>query len=223
MNKYVLITIIIFSFVLSGLFLYNHRLDLNPDGVSYLEIAKYFKEGNFFDAINAYWAPLFSLTITPLMFIFSPLESSKLVTFLLTNLWILFTYLFAYRIFFRKRTAILVSSLLLFLPNSYLLWTLITPDLLLSNFFLLLMLFFFGKREIILKSNNLSFLFGLFAGIGALIKSFFLPFALIYFTFIYLFFFKKSLITLYCTPYTRPLGKIEFYGKKYQAGAHTGI
>src|SRR3954447_1440755 len=39
---------------------------MNPDGVSYLTIARQYLDGHFADAINAYWSPLYSWLLVPL-------------------------------------------------------------------------------------------------------------------------------------------------------------
>jgi hypothetical protein len=38
---------------------------INPDSISYISISKKYFDGNFYEAINAYWGPLFSWIILP--------------------------------------------------------------------------------------------------------------------------------------------------------------
>jgi len=43
------------------------RYEMNPDGCSYMNIAKQYLDGNFWDAVNAYWSPLISWLLIPFM------------------------------------------------------------------------------------------------------------------------------------------------------------
>ncbi|MGH7215287.1 MAG: hypothetical protein ACREIT_11040 [Tepidisphaeraceae bacterium] len=43
------------------------RYQMNPDGVGYLSVARKYLDGHFFDAINAYWSPLYSWLLVPLL------------------------------------------------------------------------------------------------------------------------------------------------------------
>ena len=43
------------------------RYVLNPDGISYINIAKKYLSGNFQLAVNGYWSPLFSWILVPLL------------------------------------------------------------------------------------------------------------------------------------------------------------
>ncbi len=45
----------------------TYRWQINPDGVGYMTIARALLRGNFHDAINAYWSPLVSWLMLPLL------------------------------------------------------------------------------------------------------------------------------------------------------------
>jgi Dolichyl-phosphate-mannose-protein mannosyltransferase len=58
------------------------RYQINPDGVSYLAIAERYLTGNIGAALNAYWGPLFSWLLTPLLALgIEPLLACKVLTF----------------------------------------------------------------------------------------------------------------------------------------------
>jgi hypothetical protein len=61
-------------------FLNGHRYQINPDGVGYLSVAQHYLAGHFFDAINAYWSPLYSWLLVPLLAArIEPLLASKIL------------------------------------------------------------------------------------------------------------------------------------------------
>lgn len=45
----------------------NHRYQVNPDGIGYLSVAGKYLRGDFADAVNAYWSPLYSWLLVPLL------------------------------------------------------------------------------------------------------------------------------------------------------------
>gem|GEM_PF-1551000 len=58
----------------------SHRYQINPDGVGYISVARKYATGALGDAINAYWSPLYSWLIVPLLWLrIDPLLSAKLV------------------------------------------------------------------------------------------------------------------------------------------------
>ena len=53
---------------------WGHRFQVEFDGVSYLDVATNYLRGNWHDAVNAYWSPLYSwLLAIPLSFLHSSL------------------------------------------------------------------------------------------------------------------------------------------------------
>lgn len=75
-KNYVLIFILIIYLIL-GLFLLNfYQYILNSDGISYISIAQKYMIGDFNNAINGYWGPLFSWLMIPfLYFSLNPLSN----------------------------------------------------------------------------------------------------------------------------------------------------
>lgn len=71
-----LIVLVIYS--LLALFLFNYyQYITNADGISYIGIAKNYMVGDWGNAINGYWGPLFSWLLIPfLLFAKTPLQAS---------------------------------------------------------------------------------------------------------------------------------------------------
>ena len=64
------------GFLLIGAF----RYQINPDALSYISIAQHYRDGFWGDAINAYWSPLYSWLLLPLLFFgLEPLLAAKIV------------------------------------------------------------------------------------------------------------------------------------------------
>lgn len=60
------------------------RYQINPDGISYIEIAKNIENGNFKEAVNGYWSPLFPVLLTPLLaFNIDALLATKILSLLI--------------------------------------------------------------------------------------------------------------------------------------------
>jgi len=73
-----LITYLAIGFILLPYYLYQ----LDPDGISYISIAQKYAIGNFQDAINGFWGPLYSWLLTPLILLrIEPLLASKMLNF----------------------------------------------------------------------------------------------------------------------------------------------
>lgn len=51
---------------------YQFRHVIYADGISYLEIAERYAEGNFAEALNGYWSPLFSWLLIPVVALVAP-------------------------------------------------------------------------------------------------------------------------------------------------------
>lgn len=110
------------------------RYQINPDGISYLAIAERYLTGDIGAALNAYWGPLFSWLLTPLLALgIEPLLACKVLTFAagmatLIGGWILsgrYTRVLALR---AAVTAALVPMILAWAGS------LVTPDILMVCF-----------------------------------------------------------------------------------------
>jgi hypothetical protein len=60
-----------------------YRYRINPDGVSYISVAQKYAAGNFKQAVNGYWSPLFCWLLVPLLAIrIEPLLATKILNLL---------------------------------------------------------------------------------------------------------------------------------------------
>lgn len=66
-----------------------YRYQINPDGISYISVARHYLAGDFAHAINGYWSPLLSWLLIPIVPFIPPLVASKLIT-LASGLGVLF-------------------------------------------------------------------------------------------------------------------------------------
>ncbi len=66
-------------YLLAGILLIGQfRFQINPDALSYISIAQHYRDGLWRDAVNAYWSPLYSWLLVPLLnFKFDPLLAAK--------------------------------------------------------------------------------------------------------------------------------------------------
>lgn len=117
-------------FVFGLIFAWLYRYQINPDGISYIQIAEQYRLGNWHHAINGYWGPLISWLLVPLL----ALDLSPQVAFRLLN-WAIggLTLYGAWRISRHFDLSELVRTAFLFLSALMIVtWSVsvITPDLL---------------------------------------------------------------------------------------------
>jgi hypothetical protein len=89
-----LIIILSSVIVLTGfLILPFYKYQINPDGVSYIGVARNYAHGNFRDAINGYWGPLLSWLIVPAIWLkINPIVAIKILQVILVGIVILSSY-----------------------------------------------------------------------------------------------------------------------------------
>lgn len=58
--RQVKVVLIIVAIVLAGSFCWHNRHSMNPDGISYLDIAEAYIEGGFSEGLNGFWSPFYS-------------------------------------------------------------------------------------------------------------------------------------------------------------------
>src|SRR5262245_66056250 len=51
---------------------YANRHLINPDGISYLDVASAYARGDFAEAVNAYWSPLYSWLLAAVFTLMRP-------------------------------------------------------------------------------------------------------------------------------------------------------
>lgn len=76
----VLICVHVIVYVILGLYLLQYyRYQINPDGISYISIAKKYLLGDFCNAVNGYWGPMISWLMVPFLSLqIDPLYAAKL-------------------------------------------------------------------------------------------------------------------------------------------------
>lgn len=101
------------------------QYQINPDGTSYMQIAKRYAEGDFRGAINGYWSPLLSLLLIPFIWLsINPLLAVKIISLVSS----LITVILFYRIIKYTKTPWWLTSSLIFTASSLLLgWSLVGP------------------------------------------------------------------------------------------------
>lgn len=190
-------------FVFSATILYPFmQYAINPDGISYITIARKYAAGNFADALNAYWGPLYSMILSLLLL--SGLPEILSARFLQLLLGVI--------LFFLIKKALQLPQLeiekknllyLAFIPVSlYFVYWFITPDLLLA-----LLVFWYTILVLDPEYENkpiTAICCGLLGGLAFLAKSYGLFFFLIHFTLINFIFFlgpgnKKKIVNNYFT------------------------
>jgi hypothetical protein len=181
----------VFIFVLLSVILYPFlQYSINPDGISYLTIARKYAAGNFAEAVNGYWGPMFSVLLSTILISGLPeLLSARLLQVLLGVV-----------LFFIIRIAALDPGIgvknktllyFVFVPVSlYFVYWFITPDLLLA-------VITFSYTLLILNNNykrgvKFAVYCGLLGGTAFLTKSYGLFFFLIHFTVFNLIFFLQN-------------------------------
>lgn len=178
------------------------RNSIDPDGVSYLDIASAYLSGDFKNAVSSYWSPLFSW-VQSIALYFS--KSNVDLEPTLVHVVNFFIFLFSYGCFTfllnelillnKDRDESLNNESLSLLPewawiiigNSLFLWSatnlitisILTPDLLISGIvYLIFALLIKFKRD---KENYLWYLmFGVVLGCGYLTKAFIFPLAFVF-------------------------------------------
>ena len=164
--------------------------------MSYINIAQFYKSGNFHNAINAYWSPVFSIFIILFSFIGDWLVASKLAVYISSILWFISIYLLAQTILKSRNKSLVVILFITVFPLSYEIWRLITPDLLFSAFLGFWLIFLIKLSNS--KSLKNWFIFGILSGIGFLIKSYFLSFSAIFLLLVFILFkYGKIKVLLY--------------------------
>lgn len=179
------------------------RHAMNPDGMSYLEIGEAYMRGDWGNAINTFWSPLYSWLLGFAFFVFTPSPYWEFILVHMVNFLIYAASFVAFCFFLRelirfrgeKNTrlgedgadflpvwALEAFGYTLFLISSLRFITLrmVTPDMLVAFFvYLAFGIILWTRRE---KERWLPFvLLGIVLGLGYLAKMALLPVALVFF------------------------------------------
>lgn len=167
------------TYALVGLWLLpGYRYQINPDGVSYIDLARLYAGGHLWTAVNAYWSPLYSWLMAPLVRAgVDPLIAGKLWQLaggagLLAAFW---------RLARHWRPRWLVAAFAAAMGVVSLSWALTygaTPDLLLAALVVGWVVCLTQPGYVL--SARWAVLAGVLAGLAYLTKSYALPFALLF-------------------------------------------
>ncbi len=187
-----LVIYFVIGFVLWGYFQYS--FGPGADGICYISIAEKYAIGNFKDAVNGYWGPLFSWLLVPFLLKgftqLSALKSAWALSLVIGSFNILGMYFLSYR--FKVGNTIRTLFVLSLIPVTlYFVYYMLNADLLMSSFLIFyLNLLFDHKYQ---NKLNLGFLCGLTGGLAYLSKSFAFPFFLAHFLFFNaIYYFKRD-------------------------------
>lgn len=169
--------------ILAMIFITFFQYNVGGDGASYISIAHYYATGNWNDAINGYWSPLYSWLITPfLLSDYDPFQAviiSRAISLVTGFFTIIGVSRLAetFELDALVKRALLVSLLpiILFFALSQ-----ATPDLLVTCILLYYFTTIFNPKYPEKLSN--SALSGFFGGLGYLAKSYIFPFFLVHFS-----------------------------------------
>ena len=173
--RLVLILYLILGLSLLGFYQYK----LFPDSISHLSIAQKYQVGNFKEAINGYWSPLYSCLLVPFLAVgLSPLLSAKLLYLIVGLLTIIGIEKLSFRfnISANLRGLILLSMIPQILYSSLIL---ITPDFLLVCLLVHYLNLIFAKDYF--AGSLAGILCGFLGGFAYLCKTYALPFFLFHF------------------------------------------
>lgn len=162
-------------YIVLGLLLFGHyRYQINPDGISYISLARKYLAGDFRGAVNGYWGPLFAWLLAPFLYFISDglLAGKVLCLFIgvaaLVGLWLL-----SYRFDMPQavRATILFTAVPVVLSFAF---ADLTPDILLTAVLLFYFTAIFSDRYGVRLSSGV--VCGVFGGAAYLSKSFGFPF-----------------------------------------------
>lgn len=151
------------------------RHGINPDGVAYLRVAKYYAEGRLDYAVNSYWGPLISWLLVPAHWVAGdPVLTVKILGIAFGLLTAIATMRLSMRLgdTARGAWAVFTATLLFCVPCA----TYVTPDLLLA---LLIGWYLLLASRLALGGGDMDgFKAGLIGGIAYLAKSYAFPYVL---------------------------------------------
>ena len=129
-SQFYLCAVIVLYTAAGAVLLPYYRYQINPDGISYISIADKYLAGNYYDAINGYWSPLFSWLLIPwLYFKIDPLLAVKILNLLIGIVAITAMYSFTFK--YQVSQQIRCIILFVLIPvTTYFSYDQITPDLL---------------------------------------------------------------------------------------------
>jgi len=177
--KNYLVLVLLIYLVAGTLLLKYYRYQINPDGISYISIAQKYLNGDFSNAVNGWWGPMFSWLLAPLLlFGVDPLLTAKILNLLIGVAAIIAVRALSYRFEMPKliRTVILFSTVPVVLSFAF---SDITPDLLLMTLLSIYLWNVFCPDYAVNKKWGLQS--GFWGGVAYLAKSYAFPFFIVHF------------------------------------------
>ena len=169
---------VIYNLLALLLLKYFFCYQIDPDGISYISISLKYLKGDS-QAVNAYWSPLLSWLIVPLLKIgVDPIYALKYVNIILGNIFlaliVIFANLFHLPKYIRIYQSILSIPLIVYFTLFY-----STPDFLLLVIGLIYALIFLKNK--VFSDTRDYFYLGIIISLGFLAKAYFLFFFFIHF------------------------------------------
>ncbi|RMF61399.1 MAG: hypothetical protein D6748_01730 [Calditrichaeota bacterium] len=165
--------------ILAALLFPFFRYKMYPDVISYISIAQKYLNGNVYEALNGYFAPMYSWLLMPLLLTgLPPLIAIKLLTLFIGMFSIISSAILMNKLEIHKPIQNII--LLTLAPVMvYFVYAYNTPDLLLVCVLLFYFLYLF-KNSYSSKTSN-GFITGVLGGIAYLSKYYAFPFFLVHF------------------------------------------
>ena len=182
---YILVTLILLKVI---------YLQAGADGVSYISIAKDYASGNYTDAINGYWSPLYSWLMVPFfLFKLNPYQSifvPRIISFV-AGLFIIINVRRLMNLFKSDKLTIMFIevSLLPIIIFSTIIYD--TPDLLMVAIILYYFSIIFNPNYSVKSFNGI--LCGFIGAFGYLCKSYVFPFFLVHFISFNIYYYYKGI------------------------------
>jgi hypothetical protein len=151
----------------------NNLENINPDGLSYLNIAREYAKGDL--VVRGYWAPLISWLISPLIMLgIDPHVSYQVINGLAGFAWILITLLFARRAGLNYIARLALAAIMIVIVLSYG-FSQVTPDIM-GSFLLVLYFYWVADLQTEEKPIRSGIVIGISGALAYLAKYYNLPF-----------------------------------------------
>ncbi len=173
---------------LSLVFFWFYSCRIDPDGISYIEIAKFYANGDWENAINAYWSPLISWILTPFVYLSFPMPETFRFLLVFVGFGVIYEINQIQKLVLNLKSlfkTFFFCALSIKLSHFSLLHT--SPDLL-SVWLLLVIFRVYLKKDFSLKN---ALFVGVLAGVAYYAKAYNFPFLAALFVVVFLVFRKK--------------------------------
>ena len=194
--NFVFVLLLLLYSILGIYLLKYYQFDLQGgDIISVISIAKLYAEGDFNNAINGYWGPLFSWLLVPFLLLNSSqnyaLYSTKILSLIIGFFTLIGIRLLSYRFEMDEIVRLAILFLMIFILLDIALVPIFFPmDLLLLCFLIYYLYFIFDPKYS--EKLYIGFLCGIFGALAYLTKSYALPFFIAHFVLFNIFHYFKE-------------------------------